>query len=171
MKPRRTTWPVRLWRALACGGSYLIANTASAATLCSLATQGVAFGSYDIVSPGPTDSTGTIELVCIYEPTPGGPRPLVSVYFGAGASGVFADRRMQSATDTLHYNLYTDAARTQIWGDGTSGTVYQTTEIRAGPGVGNASRTVLISIYGRIPALQSVDSGDYSDTIVVTVEF
>lgn len=144
---------------------------ADAATVCSVETLGVAFGTYEIVLPTPTDSNGNIDLVCTYEPTPGGPPPLVAVYFSAGSSGVLTDRRMTSATDTLRYNLYTDPARTQIWGDGTSGTSFQSAQIRVGPGVGNATRTVVFPIYGRIPALQSVDSGAYSDTIVVTVEF
>lgn len=171
MKRHGPAWSTIVRRTVGCAGTLVIAGHVHAATLCSVATHGLAFGSYDIASPGPTDSTGSIELVCTYEPTPGGPTPLVSLYFNAGSSGLFADRRMNSTTDTLRYNLFTDPARTQIWGDGTGGTVFQSTQIRAGPGVGNASRTEIFTIYGRIPALQSVDSGDYSDTIVVTVEF
>ena len=148
-----------------------VAGRTEAATVCSVATLGVAFGSYEIVLPSPTDAAGSIELICTYEPTPGGPPPLIAVYFSAGSSGNLTDRRMNSATDSLRYNLYTDPARTRIWGDGTGGTSFQTAQIRVGPGVGNATRSELFTIYGRIPALQSVDSGSYSDTIVVTVEF
>ena len=160
-----------LTRGMWLGLLLILADRAEAATVCSVQTLGVAFGSYEIVVPSPTDANGSIELVCTYEPTPGGPPPLIAVYFSAGSSGNLNDRRMNSATDVLRYNLYTDPARTQIWGDGTGGTSFQTAQIRVGPGVGNATRSELFTIYGRIPPLQSVDSGTYSDTIVVTVEF
>lgn len=156
--------------ALACALA-LPALRATASTVCGVETLGVAFGSYDIVAPLPTDSNGSLELVCTYVPSPGGPPPIINVYFSAGASGTFTDRRMMSATDALRYNLYMDPARSLIWGDGAAGTAFQSVSIRAGPGVGNATRTELFTIYGRIPARQSVDSGDYTDTIVVTVEF
>jgi len=148
-----------------------LAGVADAGTLCGVETLGVAFGTYEIVLPTPNDSNGTIDLVCSYLPTPGGPPPLIAVYFNAGSSGVMTDRRMNSASDTLRYNLYTDPAHTQIWGDGTGGTSFQSAEIRVGPGVGNATRSETFTIYGRIPPRQSVDTGTYSDTIVVTVEF
>jgi spore coat protein U-like protein len=40
-----------------------------------------------------------------------------------------------------------------------------------GPGVGNGTRTATHTIYGRIPALQDVAPGSYTDSIVVTLAF
>lgn len=56
----------------------------------------------------------------------------------------------------------TNTARTIIWGDGTSGTSIVTVN-----NVRNTTRTV----YGRIPALQDVRAGSYSETLTVTVTY
>ncbi len=61
----------------------------------------------------------------------------------------------------LAYNIYLDAARTVVWGDGAGGT--QTLEVQ------NGDRSV--SFYGRISAGQDVAAGPYSDAIVVTFNF
>ena len=67
----------------------------------------------------------------------------------------------------LNYNLYQNAARTLIWGDGSPPTVtvsgVRTT--RGRPTFYN------YPIYGRIFANQSPNPGAYVDNIVVTVLF
>ncbi len=67
-------------------------------------------------------------------------------------------------SDALNYNLYLDAARTSIWGDGTGGTALFTVAIPSG-------KAVNVTIFGRIPAGQDVAAGSYSDSIVVTIQF
>lgn len=72
---------------------------------------------------------------------------------------------MKFGTNTLNYNFYTSTGYTQIWGDGTGGTVY---------GVYNASSglsTVSTNAFGRVPTGQYVRPGNYSDTITVTVTY
>jgi spore coat protein U domain-containing protein, fimbrial subunit CupE1/2/3/6 len=149
----------------------LVAGPAFGDASCTTQAAGVAFGTYDILATTPTDAVGSVTITCSYIPSPGGAPVIVSVMLGAGSSGALPVRRMFSPTDTMDYNLYLDATHTQIWGDGTAGTGFPTARIRVGPGVGNATRFEEFSIYGRIPAQQSVDSGSYTDTIVVTVEF
>jgi spore coat protein U-like protein len=71
---------------------------------------------------------------------------------------------MTSGGNLLIYSLYTDAARTRIWGDGslTTGTI-------TGTGTGAPeSRT----IYGRIVSGQiGLVAGSYTDTTSVTVSY
>ena len=62
----------------------------------------------------------------------------------------------------LQYNLYTDPARTEIWGDGQFGVTV--------PGAGNGT-TQSFPVYGRVFPGQVVPSGPYSDYIQVTVLF
>ena len=63
------------------------------------------------------------------------------------------------------YQLYSDAARTMIWGNGTAGTV---TVSAHSP----SNSTQNFTVYGRIPALQGVKpGGGYVDAIVVVVVF
>lgn len=68
---------------------------------------------------------------------------------------------MLNATDTvttLSYNLFTDAGRTTIWGDGTGGTSYQSLP------AGSSTHTEAFILYGRIPGNQSqATAGNYSD--------
>ncbi len=77
---------------------------------------------------------------------------------GRGSGGNFTARKMDGAGNNLNYNLYIDAAGTKIWGDGTGGTFAQ-------PGGSN------LIIYGRIPPLQKVKPGAYSDSVIVIVEW
>jgi spore coat protein U-like protein len=65
----------------------------------------------------------------------------------------------------LEYNLYRDAAFSAIWGDGTSGTTTYT--IRNPPN----NQDVVLTVYGRVPALQDVATGSYADAVIVTINF
>ena len=74
---------------------------------------------------------------------------------------VVEPRKMTSGANILNYNLYTNAARTTVRGDGSGGTSTQATNGT------NVTRTV----YGRIPALQNAFVGSYSDAIIVTIVY
>jgi spore coat protein U-like protein len=67
--------------------------------------------------------------------------------------------------ERLLYNLYLDAARTIVWGDGTGGS--QTGPMVTTRGAGG---TTTAYVFGRIPAGQDVAAGVYGDTIRVTFE-
>ena len=72
---------------------------------------------------------------------------------------------MVKASEPLVYNLFRDAARTAVWGDGSPGTEH---EIVANP----PNKTPLaLTIFGRIPAAQDVSAGAYADTVVVGVNY
>jgi spore coat protein U-like protein len=80
---------------------------------------------------------------------------------------------MAAGTARLGYNVFSDAARSQVWGSGTGGTVIASGAMTVGPGVGNGggSLSVTHTIYGRIPQLQDAAPGTYSDTLLVTLTF
>jgi outer membrane usher protein FimD/PapC len=63
------------------------------------------------------------------------------------------------------YDLYRDAARTTIWGDGTGSTATYTQL-----SVPNNTAQNL-TIYGRISAAQDVRAGTYTDSVTVTIDF
>lgn len=133
--------------------ALLTASQAKAA--CTInATNLVAFGAYNISNATANDSVGNITYTCT---------TFALVTLGTGASGTFTARTMTAGgPDLLSYNLYNDAARTQIFGDWSGGT--------AGVFVG-AGTNATIPVYGRIPALQPVGPGSYSDSVVVTFIF
>jgi spore coat protein U-like protein len=67
-----------------------------------------------------------------------------------------------SGTNFLNYEIYQDAGRTIVWGSVASGQHQNTT------GTGAAQN---FTAYGRIPALQNVPAGSYTDTVTATVNF
>jgi spore coat protein U-like protein len=71
---------------------------------------------------------------------------------------------MRHGSLRLGYNLYLDALRSSIWGNGTSGTDHLSTTVPA-------NGSVNVTIYGRISAKQDARIGAYSDTITVTATF
>ena len=88
-------------------------------------------------------------------------------------SGTYAARLMFSGAEQLTYNLYTTAARNQVWGDGTGGTQLVGGSISVPGPPGNPTITATHSVYGRIDAPQNVAPGTYitSSPIVVTVTY
>lgn len=142
----------------------LMSCTTFAATSgnCSVNTTPVNFGSYDVFSSTPLDTVGQVIVSC----TGVGTTYSVVVQLNKGLGGSIPNRRLSqiNGNDRLSYNLYTDAGRSTIWGDGTSSSSTQTVNIPGG-----ASST--LSIYGRVPPLQDVSMGNYTDTITVTINF
>lgn len=139
-----------------------LAAIAAPAQACTVSSAGVAFGAYDPRSTGAWNGTGTISIACATTVT----APVVTL--STGGSGTYSSRRMTSGAWLLNYNLYTNSARTIIWGNGTGGSVSQTL---SGGTISGGQRRFSPTVYGRIPALQNVGAGSYGDTIIMTVTF
>lgn len=123
---------------------------------CTVSTTAVNFGNYDVLSATALDSTGTITVQC-------SPREDITITISASPnSGGFNPRQMKHASlaDLLNYNIYTNGARTRIWGDGTGGTFTLNRNFVA---------TRTFTVNGRVPPLQNVSGGTYTDVLVVTV--
>jgi spore coat protein U-like protein len=135
---------------------------AAPASACTISSAGVAFGAYNPRATGADDATGTISLDC----APNVTAPVVQL--STGQSGTYANRRLTSGSWNLNYNLYTNAARTVVWGNGTGGSQSQTL---SGGTVSGGRRRFSRTVYGRIPGQQNVGVGSYGDTVVMTVIF
>jgi len=134
-----------------CATSLLASMPCQAA--CTVSTTSVAFNPYDVFNTLNNDITGTVTVRC-------NPSQAYTLSLSKGA-GTYASRSLVNGPFILGYNLYTDAARTTIWGDGTSGTSTVSGNAK------NATHTV----YARIPARQNARMGSYTDTIVVTITY
>jgi spore coat protein U-like protein len=140
-----------------CGGS----TKAQAAMSCTIVSvTGVSFGAYDVFNASPLDSAGAVSLRC----TSVAMADMITIQLGRSGSGGFLPRAMSHGRFRLEYNLFLDAARTVIWGDGTSGTSAYTA--RPAEGV-----VTSLPIFGRIPPRQNVEAASYSDQIVLTLLF
>ncbi len=138
------------------------------AVSCSVSATGPLFGVYNPLSATPTYANGQIQATCTLLSGGATTLNLVSSY-STGKSGSFALRSMVSGTNKLNYNLFFDAAYTQIRGDGTGGSQTGGAALSLTPG--NPTQTSTSTIYGRIPASQDVAAGAYADTIVVTITY
>jgi spore coat protein U-like protein len=132
--------------------------TATVVNACSIAAGDLAFGTYSVVTGAAVNATSSILVTCTL-----GAGYTVALNAGATAGGSYTQRRMASGGDTLSYNLYTDAARTSIWGDATGSTA---TVAGSGNGLPQA-----LTVYGQVLASQNVPGGLYSDTVTATITF
>jgi spore coat protein U-like protein len=139
---------------------------AHAAGSCSVSASGVSFGSYTYTNPSPTDTTGNIEVSCSLI-------GLISLFisydivFSTGSSGSYSPRTLTFGANDLTYNLYTDPARTSLWGDGGA----STNTVSDGYLLGLLTVVRDYTVYGRLPAAQNKPAGSYTDTIIVTVTY
>jgi spore coat protein U-like protein len=140
---------------------------ASAAVTCSVSTVSVAFGVYNPLATAATTSAGSITVSCT-STNNGTTTVNIRAAYGTGSSGTYAARTMRSGSSVLSYNLYFDAAYTQVRGDGTGGTTAGSATLSLGR---NQTRSASGTLYGRMPAGQDVAPGTYADAIVVTVTY
>lgn len=153
----------------------LIWPLAGLATItCNVTATGVAFGVYNPLTGADLDSTGNVNFSCsksdALDLTTNFP---YSIWLSAGNGGTYVPRRMNAGANTMNYNLYRDAARTLIWGDGTGGSSVQAGSFTFPLTVlfGSVNRSSNHAIYGRLFGDQNVAVGSYADNITVTVMF
>jgi spore coat protein U-like protein len=120
---------------------------------CSMGIVNVVFGVYNTLSASSLDGAGSVSVTCDVTSS-------FQIALNKG-QGSFAARQLQSGANVLYYNLYTDALRSLIWGDGTVGTTLAS-------GSGTAAT---YTVYGRVPGGQNLPVGSYSDSITVTLNF
>ncbi len=136
--------------------TFTVSATVSPDCLVSATTLN--FGSTGVLGAN-VDATNTISIQC----TNGTPWT-ASLNAGTGSGATVNLRRMTGPGGaTVAYTIYRNASRTEVWGDGTSGTF-----TIAGTGSGSAQ---LQTGYGRVPPQTTPAPGTYTDTIVVTVTF
>ena len=146
----------------ALGAALAPAAWASGGNNCTVSAATHAFGAYNTVST--LDSTSNVTATC----TSGGGAANVPYQLALSAGpGSYASRHMTGPAATiLAYNLYTNSARTIVWGDGSGGTSIVST-IMVVPVSGSAS--FIHTLYGRIPGSQNLRPGAYATASDITV--
>jgi spore coat protein U-like protein len=135
-----------------------------AQAVCSVSSGGVAFGTYDSIGSQVRDTNATITVECS-----GTVGAAVNYTIAlASGGGTISDRRVTYSTTHLSYNLYTDASRNQIWGDGTSGSTTVGDSYTLDAPVVSRNYTV----YGRVAAGQSgAIAGSYTDSVQMVLNY
>lgn len=137
----------------------VLAPSAQAAT-CTMSATDLAFGQYRSGSSDDVDATSTVTLECVDD----GSSVAVnySIAISAGGSGDPANRTMGGA---LNYNVFSDAPRTAVWGNGGGASIVSGSI--PSPGTGIATHTA----YGTIFAGQAPPPGIYADSLTITIDY
>ena len=127
---------------------------------CTVGTSALTFpgATSAAIAAGNVDAIGNILVNCTT-----GSGYTVALNAGGGTGATMASRKMSAGALLLSYTVYTTAARTSVWGDGTGGS---STVSGTGSGINQT-----ISAYGRIFSGQSVAAANYADTVNVTVSY
>jgi spore coat protein U-like protein len=139
------------------GGSFPFTATATVVNNCNISAGNLNFGTAGVLKAG-LSASSNLSVTCTNNDA-------YRISLNGGGSTNVAARVMQrqGGGGSVNYQLYTDLAHTQVWGDGSGGT----TRITA-TGTGNAQA---ITVYGSVPAQATPMPGNYSDTITATIEF
>jgi spore coat protein U-like protein len=124
---------------------------------CSVSTASGNYGSVDILSGSSVDTTSSFTATCSGCLSPLGCTYNVCIQFDQGSPNSNSSiRYMGSGPNTIQHELYSDAARTQIWGSWGYGTSqYGTAGVSLNltiPFLSNASQAY--TVYGRLKAGQ-----------------
>ena len=135
--------------------AIVAATAVSASAQCSISSvEPLSFGTYDTFSPTPLDSMGRLTVQC-------GRAVWLQVTISHGGGNPNNPRVLRGGGGQLLYDVYLDAARTIVWGEGTRGTqAYQ-----------GLNTLFSLPIFGRIPAGQDAKVGAYSDRLTVRIDF
>lgn len=144
------------------GVSMLLLPATAQAINCRVNLGPINFGLYMPLTPTHVDVIGQFDVRCQAQPG------TFAITIGPGISGDQLARTLSAGGgNILNYNLFRDAARTQVWGDGTPPT-FMVTGSRASSG---RPSTFNYPVYGRIYANQAPNTGTYTDNLLVTVLF
>ena len=135
--------------------------TASVATQCTVGAADLNFGTVDPLG-GNVDQTTTVTVRCTKNTS-----YTIGLNAGTTTGATLAQRLMANGSDTMNYNLYTDAGRTTVWGNSAAAPAWV-----SGAGAGMGSPQVL-TVYGRVPSGQTnLAVGSFAETaITVTVTY
>jgi spore coat protein U-like protein len=172
--PRRDAMRIDIRRASLCAivvAGAVLAPAIAGAVSCTASVPSLNFGNYNVFSASALQSATTLSITCAKGF--GDPSGTIAVPYtialSTGGSATYTQRRLASGANTLNYNLYTNSARTLIWGDGTGGSQIVSSSMNLSNGTPQRTRTH--TAFGRVPALQDAAVGSYADTLLVTVTY
>lgn len=160
--------------------SYAGASQASSCALTAGTTGTMDFGTINPLLPADTvNDGGQVAVTCTF--TALGLFARLCFNLGVGSASASTNpRTLGAGTNRMNYNLYTDAARTQVWGAATA--TGPTSVLLTGPIIiGGGPVSTTFRFYGKVPGNQplvstvnnadTVYSETYSSTASVDVVF
>jgi spore coat protein U-like protein len=135
-----------------------LAVSATVTNNCVVSTSPMVFAGVDVTSNAHLDSTAELSVRCTKDAA-----WTATAGVGSGTGASLSERRMMNGeTNLLGYNLYTDLAKTTVWGGAGPGTISAT----------GSGAEQLRTIYGRVFGGQgSLPAGTYQDTVQIVVSY
>ncbi|MFC3551254.1 spore coat protein U domain-containing protein [Lysobacter cavernae] len=129
---------------------------------CAVSASTLDFGRIGSTLESPVQAASTITVTCTH-----GVDYAIAIDAGRGPGALTTQRKLvrTGGSQTLDYDLYSDSARLQPWGDGSGGS-----GVVRSSGIG-VQTPRQYTVYGTIPVQPLPPSGDYSDTVTVTVTY
>jgi spore coat protein U-like protein len=136
----------------------LIMSSHSLAQTCTVSMGSMAFGNVNTLAGAAVDTTATMTIICSGGQNTG-QRLCVSI--GAGSASDATSRKMTGpGGNTARYDLYSNSARTTLWGSWETG--YDSAGVQLDVSRGS---TTNVTVYGRFSAAQqTVPPGAYTAT-------
>lgn len=123
---------------------------------CTITATDLAFGTLGLLAAN-VDAASTLTITCT-----SGANYQIALDPGTASGSTIEDRKMASGTNALGFQLYRNAARTQVWGQ-TSGM-----DTLGGSGTGSVAT---VQVYGRIPPQMTPPAGTYETQITATISY
>jgi spore coat protein U-like protein len=137
--------------------ALLITSSSSFGQTCSVSIGNMVFGSINTLAGTAVDTTATMTITCSGGQAQG---QRLCISMGAGSASDATSRKMTSGGNTARYDLYSNSARTTLWGSWETG--YDTAGVQLDVARGS---TTNVTVYGRFFASQqTVASGSYTAT-------
>lgn len=145
--------------ALAATATANLSVSATVINNCVISTAAVAFGPYDPVDVNAAtdlDGTGTVTIACTK-----GATATVGLGLGSNASGT--TRRMTDGSGNfLTYELYQEVGHSTVWNTGAG---------LLSPAAAPSKAPRDFTVYGEVTGNQDIAAGNYTDTVVASVNF
>lgn len=143
---------------------------ALAVVTCTVSNAALNFGTYNDSSASATQVSTTFTVSCCRNGTGGNTAVTVSANVGLN-SATANPRAMKNGAnaDLMSYSLSTASFGGAVWGDGVNGGSVFTQNLTVSTRCVNGNDTLTPTIFGQIPALQSVSAGSYTDSVTMTV--
>jgi len=140
------------------GGSFPFSVSATVLNDCNISASNIDFGTSGVLGSD-LIANGTVSAQCT-----AGDSYSIALNSGTTPGATLADRRMLSGgSSVVHYQLYTAANFSTVWGDGTAGTAPI-----SGVGTGSGQS---YTVYGRVAAQSTPAPGSYTDVITATITY
>lgn len=128
---------------------------------CRVTVTPLTFGTYDAFLMAAKAATAQVTIICNNKATD---PATVQLTLSPGGSGNFGQRAMTGSGGgaPLLYNIYTTAGLAAVLGDGSGGSIAPTNLV-------DKTAPWVVSLFGSIPAQQSVLVGTYTDSLIATI--